>query len=410
MRQRARPRNTDNWLQSIGWSLYFAGMPFIGFSSAGLLLLFFDGRAWRRGWKGLPALPRLYRIGLVGLFAAYLLSAFQATSPYDAVGTAIGFAVAWLFGAIYCYARASDNPGWYTRYLGLVPLAGAIHALLGIYQYVSFGTRTTGIHANPNGFGTSLLIALFLGSVALALTRDWRRWLLPPYVALVSAALVTTGSRGSWLGTLAGLGMLLVLSLGSLRSAPARPRLSRKAWVAALAAAFLVLVTVGVSSSRMEHGELRRQAASLFSLEANQDRLATYGTIWAIFRSRPLVGVGLNNIKHHYDAFLVDERFPEHYGTAHNMVLQALAETGIVGTVFLGILWFCWLVYGFPRDAPFHVRGLYALLFALFVRDQFDGASVNFNILVFLNWLGVTLMASRLRVAPRPAPAPSAQP
>lgn len=71
-----------------------------------------------------------------------------------------------------------------------------------------------------------------------------------------------------------------------------------------------------------------------------------------------------------------------------------MAETGVVGTVFLLLLLYAWFVVGFPRGGSPSSLGLYALLAALVVRDQVDGVSVNLYILFLMTWLGATLIAS----------------
>src|SRR5690606_14617277 len=134
--------------------------------------------------------------------------------------------------------------------------------------------------------------------------------------------------------------------------------------------------------------------ASIFDLEANYDRVVIYRSVWNMFKANPLFGVGLNNIKIRYDEFLVDPTHP-HQGIAHNLLLQYLGETGAVGALFFGLLWFGWLLLGFPWQAPVHLQVLYALLVAFFVRDQFDGALTNLNVFILANWMGATLVARR---------------
>jgi len=371
-----------------GWTLFFAGIPFIGWSSLGLLLLFMEWAAgYRRRRKPELDPPPLYQAAVWGLIAAFFLSSVFAASRYDAFGTSVGYALAHLFGLSYAYRVERERPGAFLRSLWIAPLAGAAHAALGLYQIATGARRAVGVHENPNAFGTAMLFALFLGILALASAKGRVRWLVWPYTVLVCGGLLASGSRGSWLGAAAGVVVFAVLY-----AVMHREGLRRRA-VKVAAVVVMATLAVGLAVAAWGNDYLQRRFDSMFTLDRNQDRVVLYRTVWNMFKAYPLLGVGPNNIKHHYDDFVVVQGRYQHHGMAHNLFLQALSETGVIGTAFLVLLLGCWFVLGFPRaGSPAHL-GLYALLAALVVRDQFDGASVNLNILFFMTWLGATLIA-----------------
>lgn len=377
-----------------GALLFFAGIPFLGWSTLGLLVLFVDWAVNHRRRK--PAAPDHsppeYRVAVLGLVASYFLSSAFAFSKYDGFGTALGYMLAHLFGLAYCYRLERWRPGWYTRYLWIVPLAGSAHAAYGLYQFSSGMTRAVGVHSNPNALGSSMLIAMFLGVIALAGARGPWRWLTIPYVALVTGGLLASGSRGSWVGVAAGAAVFAVMYGWANREA------IRRHAVKVAAVLILLVGAVGVSVAVWGNDYALRRFDSIFELDRNRDRVVLYSTVWNMFKAHPVVGVGPNNIKHHYDDFVVVDGRYTHHGFAHNMFLQSLSETGVIGTAFLLLLLYCWLIRGAPRGGPPVYYGLYALLAALVVRDQFDGASVDLNILFLMTWLGATLVAARGRI------------
>lgn len=387
-------RLTDLLFHS-GWLLFFAGIPFSGLSAPGLLLVLIHWAVARpklapdslRNPQSVVAY-RLYQTAVIGLIAAYLGSTIVAANRLDALGATIGYGLALLFGSSYAFRLGLKSPGWWRRYLWVVPLSGTAHATLGIVQYVQSGTRVMGIHGNPNTYSTVLLVGLFLGAAALTHYTDWRRWLTVPYAVVVSVAMLATGSRGAWVGALAGVlavGVLLLRNMWCLDR--------RRTVVFGLAGAvLLVLIVGGVYYSASP--AMQARMVSIMDIGANQDRVVVYQTMWDMFLDNPLLGVGGNNIKHRFAEYQGNRPGSAHE-LAHNYFLQSLGETGVVGTGFLVLLWFVWLYYGRPKSgAPTSDLLLYSLGIALLVRDQFDNALTILYLLFLLNWLGGTLVAS----------------
>lgn len=386
-----RPSRWTGRLSYAGWTLFFAGTPLLGWNSPGLLLLLADWATGRRERESAQPPPAPFRVAVWGLVASFFLSSVWALSRFDAFGTSLGYALAHLFGLSYAYRTERQQPGSFLRSLWLVPLTGAAHAAYGLYQFANGMRRAVGVHDNPNAFGTAMLIALFLGVVALTSAQGRIRWLVWPYIALVAGGLLASGSRGSWLGAAAGA-VVFAAAYVLVR----RDTLRAQALKAA-AVVVLLALAVGLSVAAWGDDYLQSRFSSIFDLNRNQDRVVLYRTVWNMFKAYPLTGVGPNNIKHHYDHFVVVDGRYQHHGMAHNMFLQSLSETGLIGTAFLLLLLFCWFVLGFPRGGSAAYLGLYALLAALVVRDQVDGASVNLNILFFMTWLGATLVAAGAR-------------
>lgn len=373
-----------------GWLLFFAGLPFIEWSALGLLLVLAH---WAMA-RPQPVLrtPQLYRLAVFGTLTAYALSIIPAVNRLEAFGESVGFGLLLLFGMTYALRLETHEPGWWQHYVWPVPLAGVAAAGVGLYQYVfiaSFRGRMMGVHSNPNVYSTALLIGLFVGAAALWRYNDWRRWLIPPYGAVMIAALLTTGSRGAWVGVLAGVAVFTLLVVANYwRIRPGR------AVFLGVGAVLVGVLTVWLVYSNVSPTTQARMA-SVVDIEANQDRVRLFGTMVNMIKSNPWLGVGMGNIEHRFAEFRVDERM-QVFGTAHNYALQVLGETGVIGGLFALLLLFVWFRLGWPdprESVPLLL--LYSLLAAMFVRDLFDNTMTNFYVFFLANWLGGTLVGAR---------------
>ena len=139
--------------------------------------------------------------------------------------------------------------------------------------------------------------------------------------ALIGAGLLTTVSRGAWLG--AALGGVLYLRLaGRLRA----PRWSWTRWAAAAAVTALIAAW-SVSA-------LARRSAT--NLGGESSRLAIWGIAGRIFVRHPWLGIGPDTFEQGLRQTRTEEfirLLGQGYrlGHAHNDLLQVLATTGLLG-------------------------------------------------------------------------------
>ena len=111
-----------------------------------------------------------------------------------------------------------------------------------------------------------MLIAMFLGVIALAGARGPWCWLTIPYVALVTGGLLASGSRGSWVGVAAGAAVFAVLYGWANREA------IRRHAVKVAAVLILLVGAVGVSVAVWGNDYAARRFDSIFELDRNRDR------------------------------------------------------------------------------------------------------------------------------------------
>jgi O-antigen ligase len=171
----------------------------------------------------------------------------------------------------------------------------------------------------------------------------WRARLVPVLLGIQVLYLAVARTRGAWAGGLAGVLVFLALR---------RPRLSRRAAIggAAVLAAGLIAAAVpgrwtahdALDAKRFEPGsEVVREALNVSSPVA-RTRLGLWRRTWAMFRARPLAGVGPGNFPVLFpryaepgaaaDGVLSPRTVPRR---VHDDLLERLAETGPLGLAAL---------------------------------------------------------------------------
>jgi O-antigen ligase len=201
---------------------------------------------------------------------------------------------------------------------------------------------------------TAVYLAIMLALCAVWLFARWHDWRAPKralglaVAAFVLYSLVVTASRGA-----VGVGMLMVVIL----SIAWWPR-ARAPLVLSFAAILLIAAAaVGVGLNVVKKQEDNAAARNILSF---RDGIWRMGLV--AFERYPWFGVGLDNYQ-----LITHERVKEwraaagkdydaaryvHFPHAHNLLINTLAERGIVGTAALFavlLAWFVWLLRFRPR-------------------------------------------------------------
>ena len=268
----------------------------------------------------------------------------------------------WLIAAVIASASANAIVGLYIFFGG----SGADHlVILGRY-FRAFGT-----FGQPNPFGGFMGIALPLAVscatvkfhqivIGYRAGRPFEWWRIAVFLGialaaiLILAALLASWSRGAWLGFSVSLVVMLI----------AAPRRLVKgiAYVSALAAFCGAMWAAGVLPQSVVN-RLTTAATDLFTVSdvrgiefypwnyAVVERVAHWQAAVSMAQDHPLFGVGLGSYAEVYDDYrLINWENP--LGHAHNLYLNFLAETGVVGLVaYLGF----WIViFGVTWSAGRH--------------------------------------------------------
>jgi O-antigen ligase len=199
------------------------------------------------------------------------------------------------------------------------------------FREISYGGLPFGPYVNRNHFAGFAELVLPLALIPLVLGRVRReRWpVVGLFAVLPIAALFFSASRGGIVSFAAELGVLTLVMIQ--RRTMGKQLL---AGVAVLLVALLLVSWLGV-------GQILERLSSVQLLEVTAGKRASMrGDTWRIFLDHPFLGTGLGTLQIVYPPYetLYDGKIVNH---THNDYLEALAETGIAGSIccawFIGV-------------------------------------------------------------------------
>ena len=201
--------------------------------------------------------------------------------------------------------------------------AGAATAVYGVVQYGILGyddlqQRPPGFMGHYMTYSGLLMLVLVLATARLLFdTRDraWTSLVLPA----LAVALMTTFTRGAWIG--AGAGGALLLAMKNLRLLLLLPIL----------AIILVAVAPAGIADRFDSIFDRRDPTS-------RDRIAMLSAGMRMVGDHPLTGVGPDMVQQVYPRYRGPDAVNENNPHLHNVPLQIAAERGL--PALAAWLWF----------------------------------------------------------------------
>lgn len=203
-------------------------------------------------------------------------------------------------------------------------VARAVLPILGIARTARTewggGERVTALGQNANnsamilGAGFVVLLALLYGDRPL-LRRRWLAW---PAFGLIALSVVDTGSRGGLVAL--GLGLVVYALAGA-----------RTPWARIRNAVLTGFAMVGLVAFTYTNDLMRSRFADALEHGAMAGRERIYPALVEMFAERPVVGWGPVNNKYELGIRL-DERIRRRRD-AHNLVLEVLTSTGLLGTI-----------------------------------------------------------------------------
>jgi len=257
-------------------------------------------------------------------------------------------------------------------------LAATVEALVGLIQFVlRIGPpgfiilgrflRAYGTFAQPNPYAGFLgLVFPLAASLALdalsSLTTAFRHHtdirlqdvlkllFYPLTTAIIGIGLLASWSRGGWLGMLGGL--TVVIALRSKRAALITGLLIF------LLLSGIILGAIGAMPSAVierfqgvQDWTLFLRPVELRSIRvtgenfALVERMAHWWAAYAMWVHHPFTGVGVGNYPIAYETYRMPG-WKSALGHAHNMLLNVLAETGLIGLTAYLFLWAWIFTYG----------------------------------------------------------------
>jgi len=296
-----------------------AAMYAVGYATHGLvwMLAVAVREAISKTWRWVPtSLDR----PLVAFVAAAFLSALFSEWRGASVAMSVTLALTIALSVRTVAAYAVGGTDGCLRFLTIWVAGGVAAALWVVIQFDPTGQVLPGTAMlGNNGVGTTLAASAVI-ALSLLVSRAWGRpWLLAAAVAVLLAGLVATWSRGAWISTAAGVVTLLAVGVDR------RVRI-------ALGLLILLLVSLGaVLLPRWP--ELYAEVRSMGSLAANKNRIAIWQAVPKMVRDHPLVGTGFGTFASAYPRYRLPYARDLTPPFAHNLLLNAAVETGVLGLV-----------------------------------------------------------------------------
>jgi O-antigen ligase len=302
---------------------------------------------WATGRERLAAPRELVAFAALGL--AYIAASLFAADRSAALAETLDLVS---YGVIVAMLMVLlDTPAWLRRAAWAVVTGVGLLALLAILQQVtkSYGSSYGGFAGidpagdamrsagplNPNPFGqvlaTAAVLAFYLARIHSRLPA---RALAAAMAVACVVAVAYTQSRAALIALL-----LVAVAIGVLHGV--RLRVLALAVCGAIALGSLVLPQtfqqrIGALSDAASSGGSSLEDSSLRGRKS--ENLAGL-QMWT---DHPLLGVGPDNFELHYQTYSATigiDRRPQ-ARSAHNLYLESLAETGLLGALaFLGVLW-----------------------------------------------------------------------
>ena len=223
----------------------------------------------------------------------------------------------------------------------LVALYGLLEAT-GEIVSVADSARIIATLGNPLYVAAYLSFHIFLAAFLLMHVKSTTlKWLLGGVILFETFIFFLTGARGAFVGMLAGMGTVLVLSLFVVSGI--KKKLVLGGFILAL---LLVPVLLHVSRDTefmKNHSVLSR--FSTITVEAGAARFVIWGMAIDAFKERPVLGWGNDNFivafaKHYNPKMFGQEPW---FDRAHNMPLEWLVAGGAIG--FLAYAFFIFSVF-----------------------------------------------------------------
>jgi putative inorganic carbon (hco3(-)) transporter len=314
------------------------------------------------------AMPFLFFLG------ACVVSLINAQDRMVTLREVVQFA--WLFSIFFFVAHECKEGSTSLKIWWLLLSVAIVVSIVGVYQYffardpVHFQVagarlRAHGFYDQPNTLGSFLIgiIPLIFGSYFLSsnISGDatgsigkMKRFfsnkkMILIFFFVISAGLITTFSRGSWLGLVCGVVIFAYLLKG-------KKFWKRFAVLLGVIGVTAVLVLVDVS----EQPKVVERAFS------NRQRTLLIISAMSMIRDHPIIGLGFGNFPTRLEEYaspelleLMHQDFDEttkkwfvnqnkapDVELVHNMFLQVTVETGI-----LGLIGFLWILIVYYREA-----------------------------------------------------------
>jgi len=303
---------------------------------------------------------------VLGILGLAMLSTIQAQETGPAVTTTVRYAS---FAAVYLiFSQVGHDRVFQRRIAWTLAVTCSISAALGLEQYLSGKQELATLpYVNQNDFAFVLATSLPLMFFLLSGPRMLRPLLLAG-IALVSAGILLSLSRGAFLGLAVGFLLFVITD---------RRRVSVTLAAGALAGIGVLLVIHNNPQRFHQALLLKRQVAQ----QNVSTRFGAWGAASRLASDHPFLGVGPGNFQFHYNQLTGQPVGTFTLTVAHNALLDIGAEVGLLAMCLLAaylVLAFVRLTTSLERGYgdPGFVRALrisltIAVVSAMFLSEQY---------------------------------------
>lgn len=338
-------------------------------------------------------------------------------SPYEYLSRMELFQVC-LYGLVYFVVANNINRGQErTVVIGILLVLGTLEAMYGVWQgytrhdYVLFASRPdgylgrgSGTYVCPNHLAGLLEMILGFALARLALYRPSEREsierqllskvLIAYAVLAMLAGILFTLSRGGWAST--AVGVLLFLVWGGLRTRGVLARIG--VGVAALSVFGFLLFSVPKVRYYLTLNTLDSTQNQLVALKdaTMSGRSLLWGATWNMIKDNPVFGTGAGTWQWVHQKYRDPQmQFTADY--AHNDILQATSDYGLVGFLLIGATLACFYwhagrlsIRGITPEHRCFSMGAVLAVSTLVVHSWFDfNLHIPANGLLFATILGM---------------------
>lgn len=359
----------------------------VGVATAVLLLV----------WFMLQRRPMVFATIQIPLMALGMLILVSVWFSPDPQGT-VFYLLRWFFNMMFVMLLLNlvTTFGALKSVLWAVMIMAAVNSAVGIFEYVfssDYNYRSIGLMENANNFGHLAALAFPLALYQYLYRRGAIRWFGLALACLLMGGVVASVSRGALLSVIIVSGATLALE-------------RRRAIPILLIIVLALSVAPFLPDFFQERvGNLAEDVKNSLMVGSNRE-LTSRGYLNSaglrIWSTHPVLGVGIGNFGHYY----VQREYVEGLaGTeqtiAHNIYIQALAETGLVGAAILMWLllnsvrnvWRGRRVYDRSSQEWIYFSSLSMMTFAILISTATYGSLMDNDFWMFL---GLTAVAGRI--------------
>jgi len=244
---------------------------------------------------------------------------------------------------------------------------GSESALLGV---------TASFH-HYNSLGTYLVFVLSLVLASLISIKDkLQKTFLFALLILLQVCLILTFSRGSWIGLLAVLILMLFLS----------PKVNKLVYI------FSIFITIIVFLPG-----IRERTMFIFAPQGDADRFLVWQGAFKMIKTHPFLGMGLGTFMANFQEY-VSKSMTIQY--AHNCYLQIWAESGIFAllsfVLFIGSILYKSIKTFKKNNSNFILLGFICAFFGFLLQSFFDNQLYSLQLsALFWFMAGVTVALTK---------------